>query len=245
MREKIGTLEGRNQNDPSDAFKLRVAYAEYVRKFPDDTRYLMKAADRFLKMKRYEEAIDYYTMLISRHSDNASALKKRGKAYLHSRLYDRAIKDYEQALHSDSNDIDIKKDLQRTKNLAGIFKDIKKYDEKIFFDPSNPSHYLVRGKLFFLMKEYRAAIWDFSKTVQLKGFHPEALYLRGASYFAVLEFNPALNDIDYLIQKDAGFGHINKTHFLTLRQIIEDVKAFNKAGKKFKMPEFSEEFLDY
>jgi hypothetical protein len=79
----------------------------------------------------------------------------------------------------------------------------------------------------------------------MKGFYPEALYLRGASYFVVFEFNNALNDVDVLIKREMGFGRIDNRHFLTLRQIIEETKAFNKKGGKVKMPEFTNEFLDY
>ena|GEM_PF-2873592 len=126
-----------------------------------------------------------------------------------------------------------------------IYEDIKKVDNKIRNDASNSAYYLVRGKLFFLINAYRAAIWDFSKIVQMEEFHAEAIYLRGASYFAVLESDQALSDINHLIQKNAAFASIHQDHFLALRQVIQDVKTFNKAGKKFKMPEFSKEFLDY
>ena len=42
-------------------FTLRLAYATYVRRFPDDVLYLEKAGNAFLRTQRYAEAIECYT----------------------------------------------------------------------------------------------------------------------------------------------------------------------------------------
>lgn len=245
MRTEIANLESITENDPADAFKLRRAYAIYVRKFPDDAVYLAKAGDTFLKQQRFEQAINCFTNLIHLQPNHAASFRKRGSAHKHLRQFDQAIKDYDYALVGNNTDKALIEQLHRVKEQADIYEDIKMIDDKIQAAPSNFLYYLARGKLFFLMKEYRAAIWDLSNVLHMEGFLPEPLYLRAASYFAVFEFNNALTDADFLIKRKVGFGRIDNRHFLALRQIIEETRAFNKKGGKVKMPEFTKEFLDY
>lgn len=77
---------------------------------------------------------------------------------------------------------------------------------KIREEPTNPSHYINRGRARTAKGEYDAAIMDFTKAIELNPKDPDAYNGRGKAYHKKNDLIAAQRDFNQAIQLDAQYG---------------------------------------
>ena len=131
----------------------------------------------------------------------AGAFNNRGIAYKNKGEYDRAIRDYDQA-------IQLKPDFAYAFNNRGnAYSDkgeydraIRDFDQAIQLKPDYAYAFDNRGLAYSYKREYDRAIRDFDQAIQLKPDDAFAFNNRGAAYYYKGEYDRAIRDYDQAIQ---------------------------------------------
>jgi protein O-mannosyl-transferase len=84
----------------------------------------------------------------------------------------------------------------------------------ISLNPSNPTHYLNRGKLFIKLEHWADAVRDIDKAIQLNPDFPEAYYQRSFCDTQQKNRNKAVQDIEKSIS--LGFRYVDKRYYRSL-----------------------------
>lgn len=129
-------------------------------------------------------------------------LIRSGNSLCDKKEYDKAIKDYDEAIKLDPTSayaFGCRGNARRNKKQFD--EAIKDYDEAIRFDPKDAYVYLFRGNTWRDKKQYDKAIEDYTEAIRLK---PSAwLYLiRGKSWKDKKEYDIAIRDFDEAIRLD-------------------------------------------
>lgn len=76
---------------------------------------------------------------------------------------------------------------------------IQALTEAIELAPDKPIYRALRGRLYSLQKQWRAAIRDFDRVLAVKPNAPSALYTRGRARFMIDEYDGAIADLEHCI----------------------------------------------
>jgi tetratricopeptide (TPR) repeat protein len=116
--------------------------------------------------------------------------------------YLEALKHYDGALdpaHPDA--LDLFRRAVAEQGLGQTDRALADYDEAVRRDPKNQAVYLQRGVLLATRaRNFRRAIGDFNRTLELEPRNFHALIARGEAWSQLGEFGPALSDLDQAIK---------------------------------------------
>jgi len=134
----------------------------------------------YLKLDKFQEAVDTFTALIDMAPGNPDAYKNRGVAYMKLSLYDQAIKDFERTKQIMPN----LKGLYSNLGVAWYYKAdfpraIENYDMEISQSPDNHFAYFNRAICRYELKDYDESLKDITKTLSLSPEFYLALCLKG------------------------------------------------------------------
>ena len=105
---------------------------------------------------------------------------------------------------------------------AGIKPD--RFTQEIRKDPTNPSHYIARGRMRTNSKEYDGAIKDYSKAIELSPQDADAFNGRGKAYYQKNELMAAQRDFNQAIQMDPQYAPAYKNRGENLYKLALDKK---------------------
>jgi tetratricopeptide (TPR) repeat protein len=144
------------------------------------------------------------TIAAKRASDDSI---NRGVAWAEKKDYDRAIKDFNEAIRWDP------------KNAAAFFdrgnarlakkeyyQAIRDFDEAIRLDPNYVTAFINRGNAWADLKEYDRAIRDFDEAIRLDPKHNGAFNSRGSAWYAKKEYDKAIQDYDEAMRLDTKYA---------------------------------------
>lgn len=105
---------------------------------------------------------------------------------------------------------------------AGIKPD--RFTESIRNEPTNPSHYIARGRMRLSREDYEGAIKDFTKAIELNPQDPDAYNGRGKAYHRNNDLIAAQRDFNQAIQVDSQYAPAYKNRGENLYKLALDKK---------------------
>jgi tetratricopeptide (TPR) repeat protein len=165
--------------------------------------YVKQADDEALKGNR-KEAIELYSKAIDLLPTNAYLYSVRGALYIELKNFTSANKDFDTAIALDSNcsKCYYGKGLSELGSLDYQLA-VKYFSDAISLE-KNPQFYLARGTAYMKSHNYKAAVDDFTQTIDINNQISLAYLLRGASYNSLSDYNSAINDFTEVLDRDSS-----------------------------------------
>jgi tetratricopeptide (TPR) repeat protein len=127
----------------------------------------------------------------------ADAYLKRGRTYLNTGDYARAIADFNQVLQLNPNSAAAYFSRGRANKLSGNYEPaLADYNEAIQLNPKMFPAYVNRGQLYNMADRYDAAIADFDQALELDPNLPIPYLNRGVAYGAKGDYDGAIADFN-------------------------------------------------
>lgn len=135
--------------------------------------------------------------------DNARQviLYSRGTGYYKLKLYDRALRDYDEALRINPNYADV------FHNRGVLFYDkgdyakaLQDFTRALSLKPDNSDAYYMRGKSRMSLGDADGAILDYNQALRLDPADAQIFRSRGVAYYSKENYDRALPDFDRSIQ---------------------------------------------
>lgn len=156
--------------------------------------------EKAMLQKKFDDAVNAFSKVIEKDSNNVQVLSRRGQAYLFSQRFDKAKEDFTRWIELKPN-----ADAYNYRGLAfGYIGDVENaigdFEKAIQLDPKFTEAYLNRGSAYLSLKEVQKALDDFGKVISLDPKNPEVFYQRGRIYYnqgdakkAIVDFSKAIS----------------------------------------------------
>lgn len=166
--------------------------------------YLIRA-NKYMRLRMYDEAIEDYNRVIEKDCYNAKAYVSRGYAYKEKKEYDKAIIDCTRAIELEPNNVEAYTNRGYAYSKKEEFdKAIENYTQAIKLQPDSEEHYIYRALVYFTKEEYDKAIDDSTKAIELKPNNAEGYMLRSSVYKEKKEYDKAIIDCTRAIELDSN-----------------------------------------
>ena len=178
-------------------------------------------------------AMEYLNEAIRLKPDLAHAYSTRGIAYYTMGQYQRAIKDYDEAIRLKLNIYAVRGIAYR--EMGQYQRAIKDFDEAIRLKPDLPdlaNAYSERGVAYNILRQHERAIKDCDEAIRLKPNLAEAYFNRGFAYLKEEQNQQAIKDFDETIRLKPDFttAYMNRgIAFLKMEKNEQAIKDFNEA----------------
>jgi tetratricopeptide (TPR) repeat protein len=141
-----------------------------------------------------------------------SSLQQPWQRLEHKKEYDKAIRDYDEAIRLDPKyALAFNSRGNAWSNKKEYDKAIRDYDEAIRLDPKYALAYFNRGYAWYEKKEYDKAIRDFDQTLLLDPKYADAPYNKACCYARQERPEPALENLRLSIELGfRDFEHMAK-----------------------------------
>ena len=144
-------------------------YAVLVKARVRDPLIYSNMANMYALDNKFKEAMEMYALALERNKNNYEVYLNRGISYSKMQKHQEALKDFQKAAQL------FPKNLQIEQSVAAEFLNTQKFDSTIQqgtriiqLFPLDYSGYFYRGTAKINLKQYKEAIVDLSKAVQLK-----------------------------------------------------------------------------
>lgn len=153
-----------------------------------DTNYYLASA--YIKQKKYAEAEEIYTAIISLRKKDLDAYYLRGCVYLKQNNYQAAIKDFEKAFSLAPNNIKLVTDAYVEMRAAGFEEEGRAYLNDLMKKKEKSMKNEDKGRIYFYLEDYENARINLDAFVE--GKDAELSLLLGQTY-------EKLNDMKYAV----------------------------------------------
>ncbi len=210
-------------------------YTKAIALKPDNRWDFNARGDAYFNNKQYPHAIQDYNKALAfpdplTPADGALLYTNRGYGYLRSGDWQKAIKDFSEAIRIDKSYPDGHAGRAEAHNGAGNYEEaVKDFENAIELQGDNGWHYYGLGQVYFSKKDYTKAIDAFTLALARKKKPNEAwIYTRRG--FAVYRRNKkdgdkALRDYEAAVGADAKYY----LAFRRLAEVYHDKKDYDKA----------------
>jgi tetratricopeptide (TPR) repeat protein len=138
----------------------------------------------------------------------AAAYYNRGNAYEHRSQYDQAIKDYEEVIYLDPNNVPAHLNRGNSHQGKGDYDlAIRDYDEVIRKDSKFVPAYYNRGNAYQRKGEHDQAISDYDTVISLEPGYAPAYLNRGNAYQGKEQYDLAVEDYNMAIRLNPSYAH--------------------------------------
>jgi tetratricopeptide (TPR) repeat protein len=142
----------------------------------------MNRAQAFLRAGKNKKALeDYASAIVLKDERQQQAYFDRGQ--LHMRLNDKksALEDFKKVIELNPNNLQLTWDVGVLAYELELYTDALSYYSKTIdrMDQPQAQMLLVRGEVFEKLKNYQAAIQDYTRVIEMKQNLANAHYLRG------------------------------------------------------------------
>lgn len=187
----------------------------------------------YLKLKRYEYALNDFNQVIKLNPNSAEAHTYRGTVYHDLEQYKVALSDFNQAIKLDSG-LELAF-LNRGINYLSMGQNEnarKDFDQAIDLRPNFVLAYYNRGILYFGLEQYEKVLNDCSRAIDLNPDFYQAFNNRGLAYAALQKYKQALDDYNQAINLDPNYASAYSNRgvtFSTLQKYEEALNDYNRA----------------
>ena len=170
------------------------------------TDYINRGMDA-RRMKRYDEAIPYYTKAIQLDPQNATAYKWRGITYNSIKEYHQAIDDLTKAIRLNPED-GLSYSIRGNAYLMlnNVPEAFRNCNIAIQFNPNDFTAYRTRGDYFSWLKQYQKAIPEYDKAIHINPSDPWSYLGRGIAYGSIGQNKEAVRNYTIAIQFNPNFA---------------------------------------
>ena len=188
----------------------------------------------------------------------------KGIIYYEKKLYELAIKEYDQAIALDPNYVDAYVNRGLVYSLLEDYNQaITDYGRAIALDPNYALPYYNRGVIYGGLGQYLDAIYNYNRAIKLAPNYIDAYYNRGVSYAGLGQYYYAITDYDKAIElnpnytnaySNRGVAYYNREQYQVAiedyNKVIEldpdDYLAYNNRGLAYVgLQMFSDAVVDY
>jgi len=169
--------------------------SDYTAAIQLDPRYVGAYLNRgveYSNKRNYKLALRDATMAIGLNPKYADAYHNRGIYYSKTGEFDKAIADYSKAIQFNPRSMTFHGRATAYEDAEKFEKAIADYDRVIRFATKDANDYAVRGSAYFKKGNYKAALSDFEKAVQLSPNSASAL--SGLAWFRATCPNASLRN---------------------------------------------------
>ncbi len=196
----------------------------------------MEVIIKILKIDfKNKNTIKLIDKIIDSDPNNEKALHWKGRVFLHSKSYDRAIGTFDRVLKLNSKNEDALMDKGGTFFNAGRYEEaVDAFDKVIKMNPKNENALLWEGRTFFMSGKFDEAIKSFDKVVKLNPKNENALLWKGRTFFMSGKFDKALKSFDEVIKSNPKNENVlidKGRTFLVTREYDKAIKLFEKVIK--------------
>ncbi|MHC6203063.1 tetratricopeptide repeat protein [Breznakiellaceae bacterium SP9] len=202
------------------------AFAEAIKLDAGITGSILAVGNDYFKSGLYQAAIETSTAVLGNtapdNPDRPAALVGRAKVYTAISDYDAAIRDARGAAETSAED-SIRVEAYRL--LGGAYVEKQEYRDALInytsaarLSPSDAGIFMSRGAVYFRMKDYDAAIRDYSEAITLASTPtaPAEYYLiRGDVYTIQKNYEAAQDDFSAVINNDTYETSAVETAYLS------------------------------
>jgi tetratricopeptide (TPR) repeat protein len=164
-----------------------------------------------------KKGVKRFTKLIEVDSNNAELYWRRGYEYYRTKQYSLALPDFTKAISKDStfNHSDVLADRGLSEEMLGMFDDaITDFSKAIAYsytqDTTIPQgldkYYYHRGRTKFKVGDTANAILNLDSSLKFWNFHYYARKLRAMLFAMTGQYQKAMDDYDFLLNKWQGGG---------------------------------------
>lgn len=161
-------------------------------------------ARRFLDLKDYNKAIDYYSKALKIDSTYCKSYWDRG--YCKSKISDLegAIQDYTTAMTMCHDSLKFKLYTNRAliyKQTKDYQKSLSDFNKSVQLAPKNKWAWFERGYLkYYELSDYNGAISDLSQAIKLDPSQPRFYHIRALTYYYKKSYKSCVKDMDKAIE---------------------------------------------
>ncbi|MCF8277727.1 MAG: tetratricopeptide repeat protein [Flavobacteriales bacterium] len=171
------------------------------------TQAYMNRAQTFIRMGKNQKALaDYDSVIVKKDQRLMQAHFDRGQ--LHMRMNDQksALKDYKKVVELDPSNVQLTWDIGRISYEAEEYVDALTYYSRAIDELDKPEAqlFLIRGETFEKLKNYEAAIVDYTRVIEMNPNLADAHYNRGQAKARLGDTEKAC--VDW--KKAAELGHM-------------------------------------
>ena len=201
-----------------------------------------------LKNGQYQNAIDYFTMVIRLNPNHEASYLHRGVSKIALKKYYDSIDDFNKVIELNPKKPDAYFYRGTARNELKQYESaINDYNKAIQLIPNEAIIYKERGLVKTKLKQYESAINDFNKAIELKPMFVEAYGERGIAKARLKQYEDAISDFTRVIQITNSLNHKANAYYnmgavkLNLSQYESALNDFNLAIQI--NPNFSKTFL--
>ena len=153
-------------------------------KEPQNISLIFSRARQYSNIGNCDAAIKDYSHVLEASPDQLDAYLNRARCFVNLERYKDALADYSQVSALDSNNLTalIERGALRMKHLSDHKAAMQDFNDAYLIHADNVSLLAHRGHLFHVMKQYKNAIADFTKAIELSGGTSELHLSRALSY---------------------------------------------------------------
>jgi tetratricopeptide (TPR) repeat protein len=162
----------------------------------------------FRELGNYDAAIQDLTEAIRRDSNEADAYERRAKCYIAQEEHAKALKDRNRTVELEPDNTDYL--MQRAQTLRAL----KQFDaaqadlqKAISLDPARSQGYYELGWVLLDKQDYPQARFFFDLAVQRDNTDVSSAYMRGIASFEMEQYEPAMADFAWVVQKHPDRPH--------------------------------------
>ncbi len=143
---------------------------------------LLNRAQTYIRLGKNQKALEDYALTIKMKDQNLKqAHLDRGQLYMRMNEKKLALKDFKKVVEINPNNLQLTWDIGRVSYEIEEYTDALSYYSKAIdrIDKPQAQMLLVRGEVFEKLKNYQAAIQDYTRVIEMKQNLANAHYLRG------------------------------------------------------------------
>lgn len=219
---------------------FRVAYA--IDKSNQDYKFMYGVA---LKENfKYEQAIAIFEELSEKEDFKSDALLELGNVYALMFEFEKSMKYYEEAETAGASSDIVALNMAKV-STANKANDASELNAYIKNHPDDSKGLVMRGNYYFKEQQYKNAIEDFSKALQVNEKEVNAYNGRAAAYLKLAEYEKAVRDCNQALDLDPNFSYVYYNRGIA-KEMLRDVEGacYDWQNAFFMGVEKAEEFLN-
>lgn len=208
--ELVGIRQASPRIEPPETLLQNIeTLTQTLSQHPQDAEAYYQRGESYLKLEKYEEAIQDYTKVIELAPQDARGYRARGLAYAEFAYADKAIADYQHALELDPNNA------VTYQYWGRVLTQVRKYDEAfqkfqkaLDLDPNNGMAYFERGYAYMRSGQYEDAIQEYTQCLKRLPDYFRAWYYRGSVHAELQQYDDAIWDYfrAVLLKNEGKYG---------------------------------------